>query len=294
MSRLPHNNDHGITYRPRLHRCFWRAVVVGLLAYFSFLTSAWAAGVIEPPKKLPDHTVYITTNDWPPYVDIGAADLGPLARVIDRVFNDAGYQVKYVVQPWKRDKQLVVDGHADALMPAYCSPDRVKFYLCSEPLVTGKLVFFHRTDFPFHWSKPSDLEGLKIGATLGYYYGADFEQMEKAGKLQVLRIASDETNMRLLMMGRIQLFPQDEAVGYAMIKQLFPKSRWHEITNDSHPLHTESLYLLFTRATPRGRHLMEVFNKGLLKLRNQNQLEDMLKKLTHPEKMLNQAPLAQP
>ncbi|WP_097459059.1 substrate-binding periplasmic protein [Mangrovitalea sediminis] len=262
--------------------------VLGLLSYFFAIAQVWAAEVIEPPKVLPDDTVYITTNDWPPYVDVGAPDLGPLARVINRVFNEAGYKVKYVVQPWKRDKKLVVDGHADALMPAYCSPDRVKYYLCSEPLVTGKLVLFHRTDFPFQWKTVKDLEGLKIGATLGYYYGADFERMEKAGKLQILRIASDETNMRLLMMGRIQLFPQDEAVGYAMIKQLFPRDRWHDITNAPRPLHRESLYLLFTRATPRGRHLMDVFNKGLLKLRNQNQLQDMLQKLTHPEKMLHQ------
>ncbi|HDZ39282.1 MAG TPA: hypothetical protein ENH62_13555 [Marinobacter sp.] len=149
-------------------------------------------GVVAQPIPVESHIVTVATGEWPPYVTQAGPHHGPMAQVIDHVFNDAGYQIKYIFQPWKRSKQMVLEGNADILMPAYCSPDRSEIYLCSDAVITGKLVLFHRIDMP---------------------------------------LASDETNMRLLMKGRIQLYPQDKAVGFAMLHHLYPPNRWSEITS---------------------------------------------------------------
>ena len=231
-------------------------------------------------------TVVIGTGEWPPYVASRAPGYGVMSQAVTAIFNAAGYKVKYDFEPWKRAKQMVKDGEQDVLMPAYCSKERARHYLCSNPVFTGRMVLFHRVSLPFSWHSIKDLEGYRIGATLGYFYGKSFDDAERAGKLHVVRIGSDETNMRLLMRGRIQLYPQDEAVGYAMIRQLFPKDQWHMITNAPNPLHTSPLCLLFTRVDPRGRHLMEVFNKGLANFRQDGRLKQMLDKLHHPKKLL--------
>lgn len=235
-------------------------------------------------------TVVVGTGEWPPYVDSRAQAHGIMSQAITAIFNAAGYSVEYEFEPWNRAKQLVRNGEQDLLMPAYCSGARARHYLCSKPVFTGRMVLFHRSAMQFSWHSIKDLEDYRIGATLGYFYGKAFDDAEKSGKLHVVRVSSDETNMRLLMRGRIQLYPQDEAVGYAMIKQLFPRPQWHLITNAPNPLHTSPLCLLFSRTGPRGRHLREVFNKGLARFRQDGRLERMLDKLHHPRKLLELTP----
>lgn len=244
-----------------------------------------AAGQGETPAK-GDRTVVVATGEWPPYVEAKAPYHGVLSRAIKEIFEDAGYRVKFAFEPWKRAKQEVREGRQDVLMPAYCSPDRRRLYLCSKAVVTGRMVLFHRSDMPFHWQTVDDLKGYSIGATLGYYYGAAFDRAERQGKLKVVRIPSDETNMRLLMKGRIQLYPQDEAVGYAMIRQMFPRSQWHLITSDPHALHKAPLHLLFTRKDPRGEQLRQVFDSGLVRFRHDGRLGTLLDELHHPRELM--------
>ncbi len=243
------------------------------------LVVAWFS-VAAQPVPLEAHTVTVATGDWPPYVTRSENQHGPLGQVTERVFNEAGYRVSYIFQPWKRSKEQVREGVADVLMPAYCSPDRIKIYRCSDAIITGKLVLFHRSDMPFTWTSVADLRPYVIGGTLGYYYGKAFEAAEQRGELKILRIASDATNMRLLMKGRIELYPQDKAVGLAMLHNLFPPNRWPELTYDEKPLHEQSLHLLFTQQTPRGAALQRVFNRGLKHLRHTGELSKIMSGLT--------------
>lgn len=239
--------------------------------------------------KMHSRPVVVATNEWPPYVESGAPDHGLLSKAIIEIFKYSGFRVKFAFEPWNRAKQQVREGKQDVLMPAYCSPDRVKAYLCSKQVVAGRMVLFHRADLKLHWQTVVDLKPYNIGATLGYYYGPAFDRAERSGKLHVVRIPSDETNMRLLMKGRIQLYPQDEAVGYAMIRQLFPRSKWHLIVADPRPLHKAGLHLLFSRATPRGAKLLKVFNQGLEALQHNGRLGTLLDELDHPRKLLHQS-----
>lgn len=242
--------------------------------------------VATQPVPLGSHTVTVVTGEWPPYVTRSGAQHGPLGQVTERVFNNAGYRVSFIFQPWKRSKDQVREGEADVLMPAYCSADRIASYRCSDAIITGKQVLFHRRDMPFSWSAIKDLQNYVIGGTLGYYYGEAFEAAEQRGDLKVLRIASDATNMRLLMKGRIQLYPQDKAVGFAMLHNLFPPERWSEVTCDDTPLHEQSLHLLFTRKTPRGAKLQRVFNQGLSHLRHTGELSRIMSDLTGSDQIL--------
>lgn len=266
----------------------WSTVVWGYLAMILmgsiFLASS--VGAETQPIPVQSRTITVVTGDWPPYLIRSDPHQSPMGQVTDRVFNDAGYEVRYTIQPWKRSKDQVRAGAADVLMPAYCSPDRTAVYLCSDPVVTGKQVLFHRTDMPFTWTSVDDLRGYIIGGTLGYYYGTDFEAAERRGELKILRIASDETNMRLLMKGRIQLYPQDKAVGFAMLHNLYPPDRWSEITNDEKPLHEQSLHLLFTRASPRGAQLQSIFNQGLKHLRHTGKLSKIMSDLTRRNEIM--------
>ncbi|MFE8070602.1 transporter substrate-binding domain-containing protein [Marinobacteraceae bacterium S3BR75-40.1] len=261
-----------------LHNAARRAFPIQLLCLgiLAFALTGGRVAADEVPDPLPEDTVVIATGDWLPYVSQERLDDTPFSRAVTRAFERAGLDVLYVFHPWTRNAQLAADGMVDGVMPYYCSQERAEKYLCSSPLVDGEQVFFHHRDLDFEWEKPEDLAGYQIGATLGYYYGKDFERLENAGKIKVLRIAKDATNMRLLMKRRIDLFPQDRAVGYAMIRELFPRDQWHLITHDPKPLHTKALHVLFTRKTERGTRFLKIFNRELGRMAVNGELDGIM------------------
>lgn len=249
-------------------------IVLFVLFVMLLVAEPLAAADLTESAKRP--VVRITTGNWLPYVDIQKADFGPIGRIITAVFERSGYDVTYDVFPWTRDLHVVAMGHYDAIMPAYCTAERAKLFLCSDPIVRGEQVLFHRSDMDFDWSTIDDLKGYRIGATSSYFYGKTFKQAEKSGEITVIRVPKDETNLRLLMRGRIDLYPQDRAVGYGMIRTLFDEKDWPRLTYHPIPLHTNPLGLLFSRATGRGEQLRKVFNAGLENMRSSGELNKML------------------
>ncbi|WP_203142945.1 substrate-binding periplasmic protein [Marinobacter mangrovi] len=233
--------------------------------------------------------VEIATGDWQPYVDASLPDFGPMGHIIKLAFARAGYDVKFNVYPWTRNAQFVATGEQDAMMPYYCSDARARKYLCSLPIVDGEQVFFYRRGDQFDWDSMADLQGYTIGATLGYFYGQPFERAEKAGEITVKRIAEDAGNVRLLAHGRIDLYPQDRAVGYGMIRAVLPKDQWGSITHDPHPLHRKSLHLLFSRKTGRGDELMAQFNTQLQAMRESGELDNLLEPIYEDQRAVHRA-----
>ncbi|MFE8071811.1 transporter substrate-binding domain-containing protein [Marinobacteraceae bacterium S3BR75-40.1] len=268
--------NKGNAASPRgLHRRFrslQTCVAALLLALLPLLT------VAEEDRANP-REIIVDTGPWPPYVSEEATAYGPISRLIKTAYEAEGYDVIFRFQPWQRSKHEVKYGNADILMPAYCSEERRRAYLCSDPVINGKMVFFHRRDFEFDWDSLEDLKDLRIGATIGYFYGDAFHEAEESGNLTVVRIPSDQTNLRLLMAGRIQLYPQDQAVGYAMIREQFPQNRWNLITHHPKALHRNKLGLLFTRAEPRGEKLRQVFNRRLQQMRDSGVMRHILRPL---------------
>lgn len=233
-------------------------------------SEALSADVPNPP------VVTIATGDWQPYVDSNMPNFGPMGMVIRTAFARAGYDVVFSVYPWTRNAQFVANGERDAMMPYYCSDERAVQFLCSDPIVAGEQVFFYRADMPFNWKKVDDLKDYTIGATLGYFYGQPFEDAERDGRLSVKRVADDHANLRLLMRGFIDLYPQDRAVGYGMVRAVLPKEDWSKIVHHPRPLHSKSLHVLFSRATGQGEALREIFNRELSAMRDSGELDTLL------------------
>lgn len=235
-----------------------RGLLLGLLLALAPVTHA------EP-------VVRIGTGDWVPYVDQQRSDAGALARLVSAVFAEAGYRVEFVFYPWDRNVRMLQQGALDAIMPYSCSPMRLDYGLCSEPLVRGEVVLFHRRDKPFDWQRLEDLESYRIGTTLGYSYGPQFDRALREGKLQVEQNSKEDTAFRLLELGRIDLHPQDRAVGYAMLHRLFPGER--AITHHPRYLNTEPLRLLFRKGDPASEQLLQRFNDGLARFAQRGELD---------------------
>jgi|GEM_PF-867653 len=272
-----------------LYRPITRCIVLAMLSF------VWATSVVparagqSPSDQHPDkvemgetahRNVVVATGPWPPYAVEDGMSHGTLGKILEIVFNRAGYGVEFQFHPWPRSLKDSLEGTADALMPAYCSAERAENYFCSDEVVTGRMVFFRlRETPPVSWEKITDLAEMPIGATMSYYYGDEFQAAEAAGEIRVIRIPSDVTNMKLLLKGRIKLYPQDALVGDEIIRAHFEPEEQALLTHDNKSLHDRPIHVLFTRANPRGEHLTQVFNDGLEKLRKSGELDALLKPL---------------
>lgn len=238
-------------------------------ACFLVLPMLWAMYL---PLQAEPRQVRIGTGDWAPYVDQQQGDGGALPRLVSAVFAEAGYQVEYLFHPWDRNVLLLQQGHLHAIMPYSCSPSRLNYGLCSDPMVRGELVLFHRREQPFDWEHVEDLQGYRIATTLGYSYGLLFDEALRDGRLSVLQSNKDDTGFRLLELGRIDLHPQDRAVGYAMLRRLFPVDGGG-ITHHPRYLNSEPLRLLFQRDHPESAELLRLFNAHLRRLAQRGDLQ---------------------
>lgn len=230
-----------------------------------------AALLLGTPLAHAERVVRIGTGDWVPYVDQRREDGGALARLISAVFGAAGYRVEYVFYPWDRNVLMLQQGALDAIMPYSCSPMRLDYGVCSEPLVRGEVVFFHRKDQPFDWKRIEDLKPYRIGTTLGYSYGPQFDAALQQGLLRIEQHSKEDTAFRLLELKRIDLHPQDRAVGYSMLRRLFPGEQL--IVHHPRYLNTEPLRLLFRKDDPAAEELLLRFNAELARFARRGELQ---------------------
>lgn len=234
-----------------------------------FLLALLLAGTAVQAQQ----TVRIGTGDWVPYIDQQRSDAGALARLVRAVFAEAGYQVEFSFYPWERNVLMLQQGALDAIMPYSCSPLREAYGVCSEPLVRGEVVLFHRRDLAFNWQRIEDLKPFRIGTTLGYSYGPQFDRAAQAGVLRIEQSSKEDTSFRLLELGRIELHPQDRAVGYAMLRRLYPGKMPVAITHHPRYLNTEPLRLLFRKGDPQTQELLRLFNAGLQRFAERGELK---------------------
>lgn len=238
-------------------RRYWARMLAAIA--LSMLLAVWLNAPVQADTK----TLRIGTGDWAPYVDSQREDAGAVARLVRAVFAEVGYDVEFVFYPWDRNVLMLQQGQLDAIMPYTCNSSRLVYGACSEPLARGEIVLFHRKEQAFDWQQLDDLKRYRIGITHGYSYGPAFDQALQAGELLVEQSSKDDSGFRLLERGRIDLHPQDRAVGYAMLRRLFPVGDGEAITHHVRPLNTEPLRMLFRKGDARSMELLQLFNAGL-------------------------------
>ena len=123
-------------------------------------------------------TVRLTNGEWPPYLSEKSYKYGLYSHIVEEAFKIMGIKVEYGFFPWKRSFKLAENGDWDGSTVWAYSPEREKKFLFSEPIGHGCHVFFHLKDFKFDWQTEDDLQGIKIGGTIGYRYLVEIEKLK--------------------------------------------------------------------------------------------------------------------
>jgi len=211
-------------------------------------------------------TVTLANGEWPPYQSRHLKYAGIASRIVQAAFAEQGIKVKYVFLPWKRAYYMARKGMLDGTFVWRESFERVQDFWFSDPIFTGRTVFFHLKEKPFDWRRLNDLKGMTVGETLGYEY-VPLDRARRQGLIRVERAPTDRQNLEKLIRGRIDLFPSDLDVGLQLIQTHLSPEQAARLTWSKKPLEIVGYHLMMTRQSPRSPALLKKFNLGLAHLR---------------------------
>ncbi|MFL6657193.1 MAG: substrate-binding periplasmic protein [Massilia sp.] len=209
--------------------------------------------------------ITLTNGEWKPFLSEHLPYSGVLSRIVSEAFALEGVSVHYVFRPWPRALAEARNGNAQgSLVWSVGRPDsaRIRDFYFSDVVYDSKSVFFHRKDFAFHLNQLADLANYRIGAVAGYEYS--FEDLPG---VHLDRAATDELCMRKLLAGRFDVFPSSLHVGMYILRTQFSASEAAQITVSPVTYNTSRYHLILPRALAGSPRLMQLFNKGLRRLK---------------------------
>lgn len=232
------------------------------------------------PATFAKSSINLANGEWPPYLSESYKNYGAASDMVSQAFAVQGVEVNFGFFPWKRGYKLAKNsaGWHGTLVWTY-SDDRSTDFYYSDPIIQLNDVFFHRRDTAFNWTSINDLKGLNIGATIGYFYGAEFERAEKQNLFSVDRVSTDITNFKKLLRGHIDAFPITLDVGHELLFNHFPEPVQKLIVPHRKVIRTSTYHLILSKRGARNSELLKKFNLGLSEIKTNGLYEKIIKRL---------------
>lgn len=222
--------------------------------------------------------VRLTAGEWPPYISETLEHRGLISQITEEAFALQNIEMKLGFYPWERAYHLSRSGLWDGTIAISKTTEREKSYLFSEPIYTGKYVFFHLKSTPIKWQSYKDLAHLKIGAGRGFGgMGQDFLSAEANHVIKVDRVTTMLQAFSMLLLNRVQLVPSDLEVGYVLLNKNFDKTKIAQITHDNHIIQLTKYHLVLNKSSAKSVELMKKFNLGLNALRKSGRYNQIIK-----------------
>lgn len=235
----------------------------GMLA-LSLAGPSVQAAVTAAETATSGHTLRLASLEWLPYVGPQLTDNGVAGVIAASVARQFGYDVRIDYFPWKRAMQVGGEDAAFAgYFPAYYTEERARNCWFSQPMARSTLGLAYLRNAPLHWEHLADLEGMRIGVVAGYSNGREFDDLVKAGRLQIDPSPGDAFNLKKLLAGRVRVAVVDRMVmRYLLLTDPELKPERERFAFHETPLAELTLHVCFQR-TPAGQRLQEEFDAAL-------------------------------
>lgn len=243
-----------------------------------FLILAVLSALISTTQAFaePHRVVRITTGEWPPYTSEHMPFHGVASQIIAEAFAEIDVVAEFEFFPWTRAMKIARDGRWDATSIWFDTEERREKFFFSDPIIIATNSFFFLKGSDFDWHDFGDLAKFRIGGTFEYSYGREFDAAEAKGVFQTQRSRSDEAGLQNLLKGRIDVFPGERMVTYEQISATFSKEEAALITHHPKPISVQPLYLLFSKLVTGNEYKLELFNKGLKRLKESGRYDQIV------------------
>ena len=206
--------------------------------------------------------VPMVTGEWIPFTSFNLTNYGKFTELVNIVFKEMGVGPEYRFYPWQRCYDSVVKGRVFAAFPYSYTKERSKQVMYSDALYCSKTIFIyydnHNGTKQFKYNNIEDLKKFKIGGVSGYFY----ENLFQNAGLKVDYTNKEINCLEKLKLGRIDLMPINELVGWHLIRTHFPDDV-DKFKNLIKPLSVDTLHLIISKTYPHSKELLKQFNTTL-------------------------------
>jgi len=224
--------------------------------------------LLSIPTARAEETIHITNGEWEPYLSEYCPHYGLYSHIVTESFLLVGIKVKYDFFPWGRALLEAQDGENYQGSIAWSHNEaRAKLFEYSDAVATRFNVFFHRKELVFDWNTMKDIEPYRVGVTRGYYYETEFNAALDKGRFKVNVVTQDEQNIQMLLLNRIDIWPNEVVVGRAQIRNTLTSEQAALLTYHPKRLGKGGYHLIVAKNYSGRKSLIVRFNKGLKQLK---------------------------
>ncbi len=229
-----------------------------------------------------DKVITITADPWCPWNCKDLAKQGIAVDLMKAIYEPEGFKVQYVIMPWNDAIQKVKTGEITALIGM--TQDKTNPYNLLFPknyLNKSNNAYIVRVDNNFVYKNNDSLQGKKIGIVDGYHFqsvlGEYIEQNYDNHDVVKKSVGAHavKENLLKLINGEIDIYVDDEYViqYIAHENNLSSKIRVCGFLSDR-----EGTYIAFSSAVPLAHRFVEMYDIGVVKLKQSGEYGKILAK----------------
>ncbi len=225
-----------------------------LLVFVCVTTSAYSS----------DNTVKLTSGEWEPFITPRKPYKGVALDIIERAFDKSDYKVKWGFFPWGRAYSLAAHGTWDGTAIWIKTPERMKDYIFSAPVLINQEVLICNNSTKANWSSLEDLLPLRIGITMFSAHPYQQKFFAKNNR-EILQLPTYETIYKSLISNRIDCTILNSSVHQHFMETTFKdKKNAFFVAQKTFPANLT--HLAISKRTKNAREIIKAFNIGLREL----------------------------
>ncbi|MBF0462586.1 MAG: amino acid ABC transporter substrate-binding protein [Magnetococcales bacterium] len=174
---------------------------VFFVSFILLLVAGWAAPVQAETWQV------ASDDNLPPYnFSLRGKRVGLNVEIVEAILKSIGVTPLHRALSWTEVLASLENDDIDIAFHLVGTKERFARYHMIGPLRIGTTVFMARKEDTIHFQQLEDLKGLVIGVVRGFAYTEEFD---KADFLDKLPASSNLTNIRRLLLGRVDLVVGD-------------------------------------------------------------------------------------
>ncbi|MDR3561288.1 MAG: transporter substrate-binding domain-containing protein [Negativicutes bacterium] len=225
--------------------------------------------------------VLLVTGEYAPYTTEALPDKGFFTQIVTAVFQEMGLECEIRFYPWARCEEMVKSGEAWAAFPYGLSEKTLQTYQVSAKVYPSRHKYFYLknngrlSDQGQDFERISDFKDFTVGGANGYWYGSK-DDLKKLGIDRVEWAYDADGLVRMLYNQRIDVFIEDELVGWEAIKRSYPNEtgKFATLPNDAQQ---REYFLIVSKTYPQSADLLNRFNAALGRVKDRGTLAAIVK-----------------
>jgi len=233
-----------------------------VLLNITFLLSLHCSG-----KQL----IIAAEDSVPPFSDKNGQGIS--INIINAVFKQSPYKVKYISVPYARALKMLTLGQVDGAFHVTKDVNNKDVFLFGiEPLLTLNSHFFYSTNSTINYSSLKEIpDGTSVAVMLGFEYGNDY--LKHKDRFKIIQVNSQKQIIKLLLANRITMGIMYKSIA---LQKLTEMSLAKESIRQGHFNSSSDSFLVFNKNDQTSVGLVNYFDLELKRLKQSGEYQQIL------------------